>query len=146
MAEFTDTKNRRWQITLTVGDVRRVKAATGVDLLALFDEQDSPLLRLQDDLQLLLDVLFEATRPAREAKGVSDDDFADSLDADAAESAVNCLMLALVDFFPSARRDALRAAMKAADRAMTAAGKAAVTQIEALDVDAIVADAVSGKR
>ena len=144
MAEFMDTKKRRWPVALTVGDIRRIRTATGVDLLSLFDEKSTALMELQTDLQLLLDVLFEATRKAREAKGVDDEEFADSLDADCAESAVNALLEALVDFFPSARRAALRAALAASNRAIETACKTATKQIEALDVEAIISAAKSG--
>lgn len=107
MARFTDTRKRTWQVDLSIADVRRIRDATDVDLLAVF-EDGSILERLATDPITLVDVLFVACSVQAEKEGISDEDFGRGLAGDAIDDATRALLEAIVDFFPNARRAILR--------------------------------------
>lgn len=118
---FTDARGRSWPLTMNVNTVRRVKAACGVDLLDLVtltgsEVKTDTLDRLADDPCLLVDVLFEIVRPAANDCNVTPEAFADALDGDAIEAATVALLEAVIDFFPSAKRRALKAMLAASRR------------------------------
>lgn len=118
---FTDSRGRSWPVTININTVRRVKSACGIDLLNLVtlsaDGVATDLLdRLACDTYLLVDVLFELVRPEATANGITAEDFAEALDGDALEDATNALLEAVIDFFPGAKRRALRAMLAASRR------------------------------
>jgi hypothetical protein len=118
---FTDARGRSWPLTINVNTVRRVKAACGVDLLSLVNLSAEGVTcdlldRLAGDPCLLVDVLFELVRPSADDLHVSPEAFAEALDGDALEGATVALLEAVIDFFPAAKRKALKAMLDASRR------------------------------
>jgi hypothetical protein len=67
MRSFRDNENRQWNVALTIGALKRVKAEIDVDLL-LLDVGDPPLgARLSTDMALVCDVLFVLVKPQADA-------------------------------------------------------------------------------
>ena len=100
MKPFTDSQGRTWNVTVTVGAIKRVRDLLGVDLM---DVANGDLLsRLADDPCLLVDVLFALCKPEADAAKVTDEDFGRAMVGDALDSGSGVLMKELLDFFPSA--------------------------------------------
>lgn len=107
MQSFTDTANRRWDLTLSIATVKRVRNLTGVDILAMLDRPQL-LSDLAADPVAFVDVLYVIVKPQADTAGVTDESFGESLDGTSIESATDAFLEALVDFFPGARRATLR--------------------------------------
>lgn len=110
MHTFTDTSGRVWSLVLNVDVIRRVRSLTSINLL---DAVDGQLIeRLITDPILLCDILFAVVQPEAQQKSVSDVDFGRALGGDVLDAATTALLEELVDFFPSAKRELLRKALR----------------------------------
>lgn len=122
MKSFTDTKGRVWELAVNVGAIKRVRALCGVDLTKIVevDEQNNLsadlINRLASDPVLLVDVLYAVCKPECGKRGVTDEEFGGSMAGDAIEIATSALLDEIVDFFPEAKRLALKKALTAARR------------------------------
>jgi hypothetical protein len=113
MHQFTDSKNRTWTITATIGALRRVKdltAAAGdkIDLLQLGKDDNAVGLRLLDPVDLVNVAWLLASRPVgnEETDGTDFElEFAHSLDATAMAGLVKAIHEELADFFQPMRPD-----------------------------------------
>ena len=122
MKSFTDNMGRTWTLVVNVAAIKRVRALCGVDLNAIVevDRDNNPtaelLERLSTDPVLLVDVLYAVCKPECEQKGVTDEDFGAAMAGDAIEQATGALLDEVVDFFPEAKRTALRKILAATRR------------------------------
>lgn len=119
MAQFTDTLGRQWNVDLTIGTARRLKAAGVVDLLS--DESGKLIESLIGDVGKLLDVIWTCVHDQAATLGVDQDAFWDAIDGDVIDQATEALLEALVNFTRPSRRPALRAVlsrMRAAETKM----------------------------
>ena len=105
-----------------MGAIKRVRALCNVDLNSIV-EMDSQnnltadlLERLSNDPVLLVDVLFAICKPECDQRGVSDEDFGAAMAGDVIENATTALLDEIVDFFPEAKRLALRKVLNATRR------------------------------
>ena len=111
---YTDNAGHRWQISVTVSTIRRVRDEAGVDLAAAGRTApggESVLERLATDPVLLADVLYAIVRPEAEAREVTPEQFGEALAGDAVEAAADALVEEIVDFFPTPVRARWRRAM-----------------------------------
>lgn len=112
MKTFKDSTGRSWEITLTVGSVKRVRALLDVDLLAI-EEGDPPLLtRLATDVILLCDVIFVLVKPQADKLDVDDVEFGESLGGEVIADAQDAFYEELVLFSQSRHRMDLVKAIK----------------------------------
>ena len=117
MRQFTDTKERVWDVELNVRQMKRVRDALGIDLVNVIqagkdgavatDTLDS----VANDPILLVDILWVLCETQAKASGVTDDDFGSALAGDSISDATRAFLDELVDFFPGARRLFLRKAV-----------------------------------
>lgn len=129
MASFTDKAGRKWLVDLTVGDVKRVEAATKVNLGAITQETFAAL---ASDWSVLVDVMCAIIRPQLQEEGVSDEDFAGALGGDELAAATDALLAALVDFSHPKKREALRLAIAKLNAMQDREIARATARIEAL--------------
>ncbi len=115
MKKFTDTKNRDWTVSVTVGSVKRVKGSVAyedggklvpLDLMRVLDGR--LLERLAEDAELLCDTLYALCEPEAKTRNIDAMDFAEGLGGDVLDEASRALLAEIVDFFPGARRTVLR--------------------------------------
>lgn len=148
MKTFTDSKGRTWTIEANVSSLRRVKAATDVDLTKLVDPKDDTIGRLTGDLFLLFDVLCAMLQPQLDEKAVSREQFGESLDEESAEKAVMALIEGVIDFFRDGKRTLLKRAFtkvtQAADRVQAKSLDEAMRTIEAPEFDRAIQTALEG--
>ena len=117
MRQFTDTKERVWDVELNVRQMKRVRDVLGIDLVNVIQAgkdgavATDTLDRVANDLILLVDILWVLCEVQAKAAGVTDDDFGSSLAGDSISDATRAFLDELVDFFPGARRLFLKKAV-----------------------------------
>ena len=142
MSHFTDTANRRWNLAINVGTVKRVRELTDVDLLAILDRPQM-LSDLAGDPVRFVDVLFVVVKPQADQMQITDEQFGEALDGSSIEAATDAFLEALVDFFPGARRATLQ---KVLGRAKEVSAQAEATLTRALTdgtIDQAITDALA---
>ena len=117
MRQFTDTKERVWDVELNVRQMKRVRDVLGIDLVNVIQAgkdgavATDTLDRVANDPILLVDILWVLCEGQAKAAGVTDDDFGSSLAGDSVSDATRAFLDELVDFFPGARRLFLKKAV-----------------------------------
>ena len=117
MRQFTDTKERVWDVELNVRQMKRVRDVLGIDLVNVIQAgkdgavATDTLDRVANDPILLVDILWVLCEGQAKAAGVTDDDFGSSLAGDSISDATRAFLDELVDFFPWARRLFLKKAV-----------------------------------
>ena len=117
MRQFTDTKERVWDVELNVRQMKRVRDVLGIDLVNVIQAgkdgavATDTLDRVANDPILLVDILWVLCEGQAKAAGVTDDDFGSSLAGDSISDATRAFLDELVDFFPGARRLILKKAV-----------------------------------
>lgn len=140
MRTFTDTHGRIWTIAITIDAVKRVRALTGTDLLAVAG--GDLLERLSSDPVLLADVLYAVVKPEANAQQVSDTDFGRALAGDAIGAATTALLQDVVDFFPAPKRALLAKALGKLQDVQAMALAAASARVDALNPTSLVDQAL----
>ena len=117
MRQFTDTKERVWDVELNVRQMKRVRDVLGIDLVNVIQAgkdgavATDTLDRVANDPILLVDILWVLCEGQAKTAGVTDDDFGSSLAGDSISDATRAFLDELVDFFPGARRLFLKKAV-----------------------------------
>ena len=120
MHNFTDNQHRTWQIALNVYEMKRIRAALGIDpvnVIAL-DKQGEVKVdmidRIANDPCLLVDILWTICESQAKEEGITDVEFGSSLAGESIEEATKAFLDELVDFFPGAKRLFLKKAVELA--------------------------------
>jgi hypothetical protein len=124
--QFSDAKGRDWKLSMTYGDVKRVRNALDVNLLGLGDKRVSEadlqnmspdelpiMMRLQVDELLLIDTIFVLIEPQAKEQGVSDEEFGSSLTPECALKAKDAFWEVWQDFFQRSGKESEAKTMKA---------------------------------
>jgi hypothetical protein len=120
MAQFTDAHGRLWPVRIDVSTVRRVRAATGVDLARVLTTAEG-VSALHGDVCLFVDVLWEIVRPVAEATHKLDaEQFGQSLLGDALGDAIRAFEDAVVEFLPESESRQLVSKVIEGGRALAA--------------------------
>lgn len=107
MRQFRDNREQTWDVTLNVSQVRAVRDILGVDLLKIIEANSDVFAKL-DDPYTLCDVLYVLCRQQAAERGITDEQFGVGLGGDSLDAGAGALLEALIDFFPSPKRDFLR--------------------------------------
>jgi hypothetical protein len=105
---FKDREGRAWDLVLNLGSLKRIKAATGLDMLDLnvASKQRSDVFeRLSTDPVTLADALCAVCRPQLDTRNISDDAFAEALGGEAIDDALVALVGEWADFFRQRRNE-----------------------------------------
>jgi hypothetical protein len=113
MHSFKDTTGAEWNLTLTVGSIKRVRdEVKGVNLA---DDVFTGLLdKLAGDTLLMCDVIWSLIKPQAETLGVNVDQWCGRMGGDALDKAGKALLDELIDFSPPPRRALLKQIMEKA--------------------------------
>ena len=118
MQIFKDRDGREWQVVLNVFQMKRIRAALGVDLINVIELDKDGQVRVDmidkiaNDPCLLVDILWVLVETQAKDEGVSDVDFGSSLAGEAITAATSAFLDELVDFFPGAKRLFLKKAVE----------------------------------
>lgn len=137
MAKFTDTEGREWIVRLDVNRARELRARAGYDVFG----PPASVATVIDNPEALVDALFVACEAQARERGIDGAAFASGLAGDVIDSATAALMEAVVDFFPSRRRAALRAVLRQTEAVLTHAMEQATQAIESVTPAEILAKA-----
>lgn len=109
MRSFKDRLGQDRTIDLSFGLLRSVRTKHNIDLLKFFDKDQTHRNRLLESSdETFFNVLMMLTQTAPEYEAV----FAESMDKESFEAAGQCLVLALIDYFPPEKRAALEQALR----------------------------------
>lgn len=98
MAEFRDSRGRRWIVNIDAEAVARVRELIGVDLAGLLDPACELHRRLVADPALLVDTLWALVAPEAHARGVSDEEFGRALGGRAIDAATRAMLSAMLAY------------------------------------------------
>ena len=117
MQNFKDRDGREWQVVLNVFQMKRVRAALGIDLVNVIELDKEGTVRVDmidriaNDPCLLVDILWVLVQEQAKEMGLTDEQFGTALAGDAIEAATKAFLDELVDFFPGAKRLFLKKAV-----------------------------------
>lgn len=138
MSVFSTTDGRKWTVAVNLGTVKRVREATGVDVLALVSDQRAISEAFSDNIRLA-EVIASVIKPELAAAGVTDDQFFSVIDGAVIESATEALLAEVANFFQEPRRTILIKAMekvRVAVKEQNARGAAeALKALETMEVE-----------
>lgn len=104
MRSFQDVKDQTWELAITVGAIKRVRAHfPDVDLMKPGPEIWD---RLGSDLIFACDLVYVLVKPEADRQGISDVEFGERLAGDGIILAVNALLQEWTDFFQRTERAA----------------------------------------
>lgn len=122
MHSFHDSQGRKWSLSLSLAQAKKLKDTLGVDLL----DGGPSINRLASDPYTVANVLYLLCESQAAAAGVTDEQFGEALAGDAIDDATEALLNALVDFFPKRQRGTLKMMLEK----LTQANSQAVTLAE----------------
>lgn len=108
MRSFKDREGRVWDMSINLGSLKRIKAATGLDMLDLnvaAKQRSDVFERLSTDPITLADALCAVCRPQMDARGIDDDTFASALGGEAINDALVAIVNEWADFFRQRRNE-----------------------------------------
>lgn len=135
--------NPEYSVKLTIADAERVLDLTGVNLIEIREGAVS-VFDLYDDYGLAAKVLAALWKPQMEASGVSAEALKNELTGEISDRAIDLLVEALIDFFPSAKRSIV-IAMRSKVEALRKAAAEKAEQIFNSDLLDKVAETRMGK-
>lgn len=144
MHTFTDARERRWTVDLSVGVAKRIRDATGVDIT---DPDIAGLMDKLNDTITLCDVLWVCVQDEADTHTppVTDEEFGMALAGDAIDAATSAFLEELVDFSPSRRRAILRPMLDRL-RAEEAKAAAAIDEMLPAVLDQVFSTAEVGEK
>lgn len=92
MRSFRDRMGNAWDLDLNVGVLLRIKSELGFNLL---DKPET----MPDDIENLVNILWVCVAPQLREKGITPEQFGESLDGGCMKAAVDTFMEELMDFF-----------------------------------------------
>lgn len=138
-----DTQGREWLFRFTARTVRELAAETHLDTKAL-EGENSLLQRVAKDESVLYTVMWITIRPQAQERGVTEDQWFDSLDNDALQAAAKEWVSAYINFSHPARQKVLSRTMTAALTKMERAEQLVEAAIASGEIDRVVEMAVNG--
>jgi hypothetical protein len=108
MKTFKDSKETSWDISVTVGSLKRVKDILGIDIIDEASQKENIFIKISEDPIKLCNILYVLCKNQADERKITDEQFGELMGGDAIEQATNCFIEELIDFFPSAKRPAFR--------------------------------------
>lgn len=107
MRFFRDEMGHEWGLHIDIGTIARIRKDYAIDLSKVLASREA-IEELAGDVVKLVDVLWGLVEPQAKTAGINAESFAGRLLGDSIEEAANALIEAIIDFFPSRRRELLR--------------------------------------
>ena len=134
MQVFKDANGGEWSVSVNVGTVKRLRAI-GCDIMA---EDGNGIMSLSSDPVMLGDALWCVCKDQAAAKCITEDSFFSAIGGDSIESATEALIGAVIDFFPSARRNLMKKAMLKSKALQRVAIERAEEKIEKMELQSVM--------
>jgi len=133
MHSFTDTRGTTWDVSITIAEVKRIKARIDMDVAQISPELIG---RIVDEPELLGDLLWCLCERQAEERQLDDVAFFGRLAGDALDQATNAFLEELVDFFPPWRGAPLRKALTKLTQLERRASEAAMKMLDGPELEA----------
>lgn len=121
LRSFTDKNGLEWKIVIGLYTARRVKELSDgrIDFVDTSRAQSArnALIEMAEDVEMTAQVLWWLCESQAGERGLSEIEFAESFDLDILDAAQCAVAEAVIDFFPSRHRAALRKATEIARQA-----------------------------
>lgn len=135
--------NQLWPLRITPPVARRVRDATGIDLYAISSPPSTnPFFRLAEQPLLLADVLWTICQPQAEMRGLTRDEFEESIWPEI-DSATAKLIEGVIAAFPEQKKRGLRKLVDAQNAALEKVLEKLEPKIDDL-IDQAAEDAAAG--
>lgn len=134
---FSDNQGRKWIVSITAADLKRVRLATGVRLDSLIEDRLQPLARLFSDIEQFVNVIYLLCESQADKLKLTDVDFGRAMVGDHIEEARDSFVRALADFSPSRIRKTLLDLATKGNIAVDRMSEAAAKELEAITPEMI---------
>jgi hypothetical protein len=108
---FTDGEGREWVLFLDINLARAIRKNLSFDILNVMD--GAGLQRLANDVELLVNVIYQLCKKQAQERKVTEEQFGHALVGDVLGDACDELMEAISDFFPKRKREMLQKILEA---------------------------------
>ncbi len=129
---WTDSTGRAWDLRITVGASKRLKAI-GVDLSAMLSDPRN--LEITADPIRLVEIAYAILQPP----DVTFDQFAEAVDGDTIETLQDAFFESFADFCPSRLREPLRELARKTTAVKDAAGVALKKEEASISIETLIA-------
>lgn len=111
-----------WTVSIRVGDLKRVKGMTGIDLVSVIEppkEGEMSLIeKLYNDPVLISDVVYALIQPQAQHKNITSEQFVEDLTGEDLQKATDIILDEIEAFFPEPKKGALRMMHRELNKAM----------------------------
>lgn len=143
MRSFSDTKSNEWNVSVTIGSVKRVISLLDVNLLDI-EQGDPPLMvKLSTDVVLLCDIIYCLVKPQADERDISDEQFGQLLGGDAVLAAQKAFYEEMRDFFQRSGRADRVTALEKQEAAINLAVQKGQEYLQTLNVEKEVSEIYS---
>lgn len=143
MKTFKDAEGTEWSVDVNTDTIQTVRDLLDIDLLQI--GEDAALHnRLCMDPVFLVNLLYVVCKQQADERKMEDRAFGRRMKGDAIDSAVEALIEELVNYFPKSKRTVLQKAVDKAKAVQALAMERAVREIDGLDVEKLLVDAIRG--
>lgn len=140
---FKDELNREWNCTLTFGNIKKLKARLGLDLLNADKPREGStdkvalMTDLYLDVELFLDTLYTlvVSRDDKDQPTISKDSFEEGFSGPVFESAHRAFFGSLKDFFLSTHKEVLADGIDHQQKMVAAIQEQGRTQLKKLNLE-----------
>jgi hypothetical protein len=144
MYNFTDTKGREWQLSMTVGDLARVKTLTNYKLFGDDQTVVDSLNTLVNDPFTLANILYILCSEQCKERNISDEEFGCSLGGDTIQAAMEALINGVVSFFPPQKQKALNLLREKQTEIDAKTVEKMTAEVNAINLEQVVSNRLSG--
>ena len=151
---FKDDKGREWTLEFSVASAKRMSDYAGVSLQQLIPQMDEKNASKEPDLSHLsaflsdpfkvFDAVYSLVKAQAESRGIDKDTLAESIGFLAGRDMSLALLKAASDFFhwDAARKSVLRRVAMMGEKIISAAAKRIDKELDKIDIETMIADAV----
>ncbi len=144
MQVFEDGAGRKWEVVVNIATAKRVLDVCGIDLVGA--EAGALVQELYVTPIKVAGAVYAIIKPQLDEQGVAEEAFCESLAGDAVDEMTKALLAELVAFFPGRRGRLLKKALDKVGVVMEKGLNVAETEIDNVDVDKVIRDAVAKTR
>lgn len=140
MQQFKDEKNRKWDVTISGLELKKVKSRLDINLMSVLEDDFALLKEIASDIVLMGSILWVCCESQAKAMEVDEDEFFTGLLGDSILDAQTALFEAIADFFPRPQQRALihkilKKSEQVSEKALGILSKDTMTALDEMDID-----------
>lgn len=140
MQQFKDEKNRKWDVTISGLELKKVKSRLDINLMSVLEDDFALLKEISTDIVLMGSILWVCCEAQADKEGIDEDEFFTGLLGDSIVDAQTALFEAIADFFPRPQQRALlhkilKKSNQVSEKALGILSADAMTAMDKLDIE-----------